>query len=107
MHHYRVFVIALAALIGSQYSAIAADLSAEPVLSGITGQEVKPHGWHFSASPYFWAAGISGTAGQFGLPPIKMESNFGDLFKELDFSFMGVIEGHYECYSLFLSLIHI
>ncbi|GAA5628271.1 hypothetical protein Brsp05_03567 [Brucella sp. NBRC 12953] len=106
MLHYRVFVISLAGLIGSQYMAIAADLSANPGLSEIAGQEVKPDDWHFSASPYFWAAGISGTAGQFGLPPVKMQSNFGDLFKELDFSFMGVIEGHYDRYSLFTDIIY-
>ncbi|MFK4821359.1 hypothetical protein ACI0FS_14320 [Ochrobactrum quorumnocens] len=106
MHHYRLFVILLTALIGSQYMAIAADISVGPAVSGAVGQEVELDGWRFSASPYFWAAGISGTAGQFGLPPAKMKSNFGNLFKELDFSFMGVIEGHYDRYSLFSDIIY-
>ncbi|MEJ5083384.1 MULTISPECIES: hypothetical protein [unclassified Ochrobactrum] len=106
MHHFRLFVISLTALIGSQYMAIAADVPVEPAVSQTAGQEVEPDGWRFSASPYFWAAGVSGTAGQFGLPPVKMNSDFGSLFKELDFSFMGVIEGHYESYSLLTDIIY-
>jgi len=106
MHHYRLFVISLTVLIGSQSMAVAADNAVEPAVSEIAGQEVKPDGWRFSTSPYFWAAGISGTAGQFGLPPVKMKSDFGVLFKELDFSFMGVIEGHYDRYSLFTDIIY-
>ncbi len=106
MHHYRFFAIALTALIGSQHMAAAADISLASTVSEPVRQEIKPDGWRFSASPYFWAAGISGTAGQFGLPPAKMKSDFGSLFKELDFSFMGVIEGHYDRYSLFSDIIY-
>ncbi|MEL4073409.1 hypothetical protein WKW50_25175 [Ochrobactrum sp. GPK 3] len=98
--------MSLAALSGSQYKAVAADIPAAPVYSASSEQETTANSWHFSASPYFWAAGISGTAGQFGLPPVKMKSDFGDLFKELDFSFMGAIEGHYDRYSLFSDIIY-
>lgn len=77
-----------------------------PIVSEPKKQEAKPDGWHFSASPYFWAAGISGTAGQFGLPPAKMKSDFGSLLKDLDFSFMGIAEGHYGRYSLFSDIIY-
>lgn len=86
--------------------AVAADIPLAPTVSEPVRQEIKPDGWRFSASPYFWAAGISGTAGQFGLPPAKMKSDFRSLFKELDFSFMGVIEGHYDRYSLFSDIIY-
>ena len=106
MHHYRFFAIALIALISSQHMAVAADIPSASTVSEPVRQEIKPDGWRFSASPYFWAAGISGTAGQFGLPPAKMKSDFGSLFKELDFSFMGVIEGHYDRYSLFSDIIY-
>lgn len=106
MHYNSLLAIALTALIGSQNVSLAADIPMKPAVSEPVGQEVGPDGWRFSASPYFWAAGISGTAGQFGLPPVKMNSDFGSLFKELDFSFMGVIEGHYERYSLFSDIIY-
>ena len=106
MHHYRFFAIALTVLIGSQHMAFAADIPFASTVSEPVSQEVKPDGWRFSASPCFWAAGIGGTAGQFGLPPAEMKSDFGSLFKELDFSFMGVIEGHYDRYSLFSDIIY-
>lgn len=106
MRYYRLFAISAAVLINGQPMAFAADIPAPPALSGTVQQDVKPDEWHFSASPYFWAAGISGTVGQFGLPPAEMKSDFGSLLKELDFSFMGVIEGHYDRYSLFSDIIY-
>ncbi|MBB3979823.1 hypothetical protein GGQ64_005068 [Rhizobium azooxidifex] len=56
--------------------------------------------WQFNASPYFWAAGIDGTVGQFGLPPASLKSGFGDILKHLDFAFMGVAEGRYDSFSV-------
>ncbi len=106
MHHHRLFAFSLAAFIGSQHAAVAADIPLTPAVPEFDKQEIKPDGWRFSASPYFWAAGISGTAGQFGLPPAKMQSDFGSLFNDLDFSFMGIIEGHYDRYSLFSDIIY-
>lgn len=106
MSHYRLFVFSLAALFGQQYLAAAADIPAATITSEFEKPNIKPDGWSFSASPYFWAAGISGTAGQFGLPPVKMKSDFSNLLKELDFSFMGVVEGHYDRYSLFSDIIY-
>lgn len=106
MLHYRLIAFSLAALFGQQYLALAADIPLAPIASELDRQEAKPDGWNFSASPYFWAAGISGTAGQFGLPPVKVKSDFGNLLKELDFSFMGVVEGHYDRYSLFSDIIY-
>lgn len=106
MRHSRLCAMSLAALIGSQHIAVAADIPATPVYSRSSQQEIAADGWHFSASPYFWAAGISGTAGQFGLPPVKMKSDFGSILKELDFSFMGVIEGRHDRYSLFSDIIY-
>lgn len=106
MSHYRLLVLSLAALFGQHYVAVAADAPLGPIPSEFENQIAKPDRWNFSASPYFWAAGISGTAGQFGLPPVKMKSDFGSLLKELDFSFMGVVEGHYDRYSLFSDIIY-
>ncbi|MBV7522198.1 hypothetical protein [Ensifer sp. ENS12] len=63
-------------------------------------------GWQFNASPYFWAAGIDGTVGQFGLPPASVTSDFGDILKDLDFAFMGVAEGRYDRFSVFSDVIY-
>lgn len=106
MRDSKLLVLSMTALIGGQFAAVAADSSSAPALSEPARQELKLDGWHFSASPYFWAAGISGTAGQFGLPPAKMKSDFSNILKDLDFSFMGIVEGHYERYSLFSDIIY-
>lgn len=56
--------------------------------------------WQFSVSPYFWMAGIQGTSGQFNLPPAEMKSDFGQIFNELDFAFMGIVEARQGPYSI-------
>ncbi|MGO3131338.1 MAG: hypothetical protein ACTIJQ_06110 [Alcaligenes sp.] len=56
--------------------------------------------WQFSVSPYFWMAGIQGTSGQFNLPPAEMKSDFGQIFNELDFAFMGIVEARRGRYSI-------
>lgn len=106
MNNYRLSALVLAVLLGSPSIAVAADLPLLSVASEPEKQALKQDEWHFSASPYFWAAGISGTAGQFGLPPAKMSMDFGSLLGDLDFSFMGVVEGHYDRYSLFSDIIY-
>lgn len=63
MFHYRLFAFSLVALLGQQYVAAAADIPAAPVTAEFETQNIKPDEWRFSASPYFWAAGTSGTAG--------------------------------------------
>lgn len=66
--------------------------------------EAKPaesNGWTFAASPYFWGAGISGDVGQFGLPAVHLESDFGDILKDLDFGLMAVGEARYDRFSIF------
>lgn len=63
-------------------------------------------GWHFSASPYLWAAGVDGTVGQFGLPPASLDSNFGNILNELDFAFMGMAEGRNDRFSVFSDVIY-
>jgi hypothetical protein len=83
---FGIISIALSVLSGNYSSAFAADIPARR---------------HFSASPYFWAAGINGTAGQSGLPLIKMKSDFDSMLKNVDFSFRGVAEARYNRYSLF------
>ena len=52
-----------------------------------------------SSPPYFWAAGISGDVGQFGLPPVHIDADFGDIFDHLDFGAMAIGEARYDRYS--------
>jgi len=71
--------------------------------------ETKPaasDGWTFAASPYFWGAGISGDVGQFGLPAVHLQSDFGDILKDLDFGFMAIGEARYDRFSIFGDVIY-
>lgn len=106
MYHIKLTALSFTAIICTYSHAYAADISIAPHLMTQDRAGSTADGWKFSASPYFWAAGIRGTAGQFDLPPVKMKSEFGSLLKELDFSFMGVSEGHYDSYSLFTDIIY-
>jgi hypothetical protein len=64
-------------------------------------QIVTEEGWTFSVAPYFWAAGISGEVGQFGLPPVDVDASFSDIFDHLDFGAMAIAEARYDRYSIF------
>jgi hypothetical protein len=64
-------------------------------------QVVTEQGWTFTVAPYFWAAGISGEVGQFGLPPVDVDASFGDIFDHLDFGAMAIGEARYDRYSIF------
>lgn len=92
-------LIAISLLIFS-HSTKAAD-AATSVSPRSTSNVDSSSGWHFSASPYFWAAGIQGTVGQLNLPPADLKSDFGSILQELDFSFMGMAEGRRGPYSIF------
>lgn len=67
---------------------------------------VTPEGWTFTFAPYFWAAGISGDTRQLGLPEVHLDSDFGDILKNLDFAFMATGEARYDRYSLFGDIIY-
>jgi opacity protein-like surface antigen len=49
--------------------------------------------WQFEATPYFWAAGMSGW-GRIGsrTPTAKFDASFSDVWKNLDFGAMGAFE---------------
>lgn len=70
------------------------------------GVASQPHGWQVSASPYFWAASISGSTGINGAEPMHMTSGFGQLLKNIDFAFMGLVEARQDRYSLFGDIIY-
>ncbi|RVJ59513.1 hypothetical protein CN166_12560 [Sinorhizobium medicae] len=102
----KAYVFAAAVLISvvADSSANATDLQ-QPFLV----PEAKPassDGWTFAASPYFWGAGISGDVGQFGLPAVHLESDFGDILKDLDIGFMAVGEARHDQLSVFVDVIY-
>lgn len=68
--------------------------------------EANAEGWSFTASPYFWVAGISGDFGQFGLPAIHVVSDFGDILKDLDVGFMAIGEARHDRFSVFGDVIY-
>ncbi len=55
--------------------------------------------WSFSATPYFWMAGLSGDVGVFGAPPVEVDLSFKDALDGLNFSFMGATQARYGRYS--------
>ena len=74
-----------------------------------TGTEAAPAetGWTFNAAPYVWAAGINGTVGQFGLPPVDVDASFIDVMKNFDMGFMGAGEAHLDRFGLALDVQYI
>jgi hypothetical protein len=49
-------------------------------------------GWTFTVAPYLWMAGIKGTVGQFGLPPVDVDASFIDILENFDIGAMAVGE---------------
>lgn len=71
-----------------------------------SGAAPAPSGWHISASPYFWAASISGSTGINGAEPLHMTSGFGQLLKNIDFAFMGLVEARKDRFSLIGDIVY-
>src|ERR1700741_4015389 len=63
-------------------------------------------GWTFSFAPYFWAAGLSGNVGSFGLPKVDIHESFGDILSDLDFGFMAAGEARYDRFSILTDMIY-
>jgi hypothetical protein len=63
--------------------------------------------WTFTTAAYLWAAGIDGTVGQFGLPPVEVDASFSDILDHLDFGAMFVSELRKDQYGLFTDFIYI
>ncbi|TDQ10387.1 hypothetical protein DEV91_1531 [Phyllobacterium brassicacearum] len=81
MKHGIAFALTCAGSLLLAESGMAAD-----VYSPVTPeakQVVTEQGWTFTVAPYFWAAGISGDVGLFGLPPVEVDASFSDIFDHL------------------------
>ena len=69
-------------------------------------KQTERDGWTFAIAPYFWAAGMSGDAGLFGLPTVHLDMDFGDILDNLDFAAMAVAEARYGRYSIFSDVMY-
>jgi len=97
--HAAIFCVALAAA--------SPGLAADPTPLAPEAKTVESQsGWTFTFAPYFWAAGISGDAAQFGLPAVEIDASFSDLLQNLDFAFMAAGEARYDRFSIFGDIIY-
>ncbi|MAC77980.1 MAG: hypothetical protein CML66_07930 [Rhodobacteraceae bacterium] len=57
--------------------------------AAMAGSAAAAQDWSYTVTPYLWAAGQSGTVGVLqGVPPANLDLSFGDIFDDLDGSFM-------------------
>ncbi|MFU0505773.1 outer membrane protein [Pseudaminobacter sp. NGMCC 1.201702] len=83
-------------------------MAADDLISA-TGPDASPkleEGWTYSVTPYFWAAGLSGQTSQFNLPVVEIDASFSDIFSNLDFAAMLIVEARNGRYSLFGDLMY-
>ena len=86
-------------------NALAADITPTP-LAPETQQVTTEDGWTFTFAPYFWAAGLSGDVGSFGLPTVHVDTSFSKILDHLDFGAMAIGEARYGPYSIFTDLMY-
>lgn len=105
MKHRIASTLLCAALGLTAHGASAADLA--PVAVAPDAQQIETEsGWTFTFAPYFWAAGLSGDVGSFGLPTVDVDMSFGDVWDHLDFAAMAIGEARYQRYSIFADVLY-
>ncbi|MFZ5876338.1 MAG: hypothetical protein ACOYXU_08005 [Nitrospirota bacterium] len=70
---------------------VAAAVSAAPVAAQEAGADATREPWRFEVTPYFFAAGMDGSAGV-GQVSGDVDMGVGDLLDRLDGAFMGTVE---------------
>jgi hypothetical protein len=60
----------------------------------------QPSKWKFAIAPYFFATGLTGDVGLFGLPTVDVDLTFSDIMDHLDFGAMGIAEARKGRYSI-------
>ncbi|WP_442892163.1 hypothetical protein [Ensifer sp. MJa1] len=85
-------------------SANAADIT--PLMAPAAPVEETESGWQFAVAPYFWMAGLSGDTKQFGLPTVHIDSDFSDIWDNLDFAAMAIAEARKDKFSFYTDLIY-
>lgn len=86
-------------------AASAADLT--PVTTYESQQLEIEGGWTVTLTPYFWAAGLAGDLGVFGLPKAHVDASFKDVWNHLDFAVMAMGEARNGPFSIFADAIYI
>jgi len=80
---------------------------ATPAL-GFAQAEPPQDGWHFEATPYLWAAGLSGwTRVGARTPTAKFDANFSDVWRNLDFGAMGAFEARNGRWAILFDAIYV
>ncbi len=77
-----------------------------PVAMSPVVVEGEVGGWTFAVAPYFWAAGLSGDLGQFGLPPIHVDADFSDILDHLRFRRDGDRRARNDRFSIFADVMY-
>jgi hypothetical protein len=103
----RLHSLGLAAAIAMMLCSTANAADVSPLVMPQTAPEDSTEDWSFAASPYFWGAGLSGKVSQFGLPTVKVDASFSDIFNQLDFAFMGAAELRHERFSVIGDFIYV
>ncbi len=103
MKHSIAFASVLAVGLLAASAGQAADI-ASPMAPEL--KQTEREGWTFAVSPYFWAAGMSGDTGLFGLPTVHTDMDFADILDDLDFGAMAIGEARYDRYSIFADIMY-
>jgi hypothetical protein len=74
--------------------------------SGAYAQDTAADGWTFTAAPYLWVTGLSGTVGV-GETTADVDMSFSDIVQNLDIGVMGVFEGRQGKLGVFTDLSYV
>ncbi|MCB4768577.1 DUF481 domain-containing protein [Ancylobacter sp. Lp-2] len=102
-----VRLVALLGLAALATPAIAADVPPPVVKAPAAPAPVATDGWTYTLAPYFWAAGMAGDVGQFGLPAVHVDADFSDIFDHLDFAAMVMGEARKDRFSVFGDILYV
>lgn len=64
-------------------------------------------GWNFQLTPYFWAAGVSGTVGIRQLPDLEVDASFSDIIDKFDIGFLGRFDGRKGRWGFMTDLVYL
>ncbi|MGE3871518.1 MAG: hypothetical protein AB7F74_01040 [Parvibaculaceae bacterium] len=84
--------------------ALAGPASAADLLTPEAGTE---SGWTFAFAPYFWATGLNGDVGAFGLPEVEVDLSFSDVIDHFDIGYMGLAEARYGRFGILTDLLYV
>ncbi|MEN9315855.1 MAG: hypothetical protein RIS35_2248 [Pseudomonadota bacterium] len=64
-------------------------------------------GWKYEVTPYLWTSGIRGDTRTPNTPNSHVDAKFTDVFKEMDFAFMGGLEARNGKWGLLADLMYV